>query len=102
MKRGTFPASLYGRTVAALGLPVGIPALRAILFDSEHIRCGDMFVVDEWPVWALCRRLRDAGVPDSALAITWADRSPAMFVQSFYASAWSPERLASVVVKARR
>jgi hypothetical protein len=101
MKRGTFPASLFGRTVASLGLPEGIPAIRAVLLDGTHIRCGNVFVTNVHPVPALCCALLLAGQADSAMAITWADRTPAMFVQSIHGAAWSAERLARPPAKVR-
>jgi hypothetical protein len=101
MKRGTFPAAFYGRAVASIGLPAGIPALRAILLDATHIRCGAVYVNDANPVAALCRQLQADGVLDGAMAISWADRTPAMFVQSIHSSAWSAERLARPLAKVR-
>jgi hypothetical protein len=83
-----------GLTVLGPGLPAVIPARRAVLRDMRHIRCGDLYVVNPNPVAALCCALRDQGEPDGALLVKWADGTPAMFVASIYASAWSPERLA--------
>lgn len=95
MKRGTFPAALYGRPVETVTMTARIPVLRAVLTDATHIRCGTLFVIDANPVAALCRALRDNGTPDCALQVRWADRSPAVFVASVHASAWSVRELAT-------
>jgi hypothetical protein len=83
-----------GLTVFGSSLPAVIPARRAVLRDLRHIRCGDVYVTSRNPVAALCRALREAGEPDGALTVKWADGAPAMFVASIHESAWSPERLA--------
>ena len=87
MKRGTFPASCYGRAGGSLRLRQPVPVLRAVLRDMRRIRCGSLHIEDANPIIALCRALRDSGRPDCGLLVTWHDRTPAAFVASFKASA---------------
>ena len=93
MKRGSFPAALYGRPASTLSLPAGIPARRAVLSASGTLRCGNHVVTGENLVARLCCELVEAGLDDCALIITYADRTPALFVVSFHDTAWPPDRL---------
>ena len=95
MKPGTFPAALFGKTTATLGLPAGIPALRAQLHGDRDIRCGEITLSDPHPVAALCRALKASGRPDSAVLVSWSDGRAALLIESFRDSAWSPEQLAT-------
>ena len=114
MRADGFPARLFGRDPRALTLPRPVRVLRAVMSakphgglrgDDRRIRCGALFVEDPQPILALCRALRDAGAPDCAVQIMWADRTPAAFVLSFlqtseiadgrFARARHPERPAA-------
>ena len=100
MKRGSFPAELFGKRVASLPMLAPVKAQRAVLMpDCQRIRCGARFVCDPWPVVALCRELKAAGEPDSALVVSWPDGTAAMLVLSIHDTAWSPERMQKVCAK---
>ena len=89
MKRGTFPASLYGRTPKTLCMTKVIPTLRAVILDPRRIRCGALFVNDPHPIKALCQALLDSGREDCAVQVWSADRAPAFLIASFTATARS-------------
>jgi hypothetical protein len=86
MMRGTFPAALCGRTQNSLSMTVGIPSLQVHL-HGRSARCEDVQITSDTTIVDLCRALLAAEVPDCALIITWSDRKPAGFVESFYAAA---------------
>jgi hypothetical protein len=91
MDRGTFVADLFGHGEpgAPLVLMKPVEAVSATLRGPRQARCGDIAVIADQPLVALCGALMAAGRPDSAMQVRDRRGLAICFIQSIHAVALS-------------